>query len=139
MPNSGRDFAALSPALMAVGRAAMLAILGGSPACSVFRSFRRAQTIPRQVSTRAGCGSPTIPISVWRPRTFTSASRKSASFIASRIRAVAISARWLASRPWRAAMSLLVVIIVGLLMGISFGFALEKSRALEPGMIVGQM
>lgn len=36
-------------------------------------------------------------------------------------------------------MSLLVAIIVGLLMGIAFGFALEKSRVFEPGMIVGQM
>lgn len=36
-------------------------------------------------------------------------------------------------------MSLTVAIIVGLLMGIVFGFALEKSRVFEPGMIVGQM
>lgn len=31
-----------------------------------------------------------------------------------------------------------VYIITGLLMGIIFGFALEKSRVFEPGMIVGQ-
>jgi uncharacterized membrane protein YedE/YeeE len=36
-------------------------------------------------------------------------------------------------------MSLSVAILVGLLMGIVFGFALEKSRVFEPGMIVGQM
>jgi hypothetical protein len=36
-------------------------------------------------------------------------------------------------------MSLEVAIAVGLLMGIVFGFALEKSRVFEPGMIVGQM
>jgi uncharacterized membrane protein YedE/YeeE len=36
-------------------------------------------------------------------------------------------------------MSLFVAIIVGLLMGIVFGFALEKSRVFEPGIIVGQM
>lgn len=36
-------------------------------------------------------------------------------------------------------MSLTIAIIVGLLMGIVFGFALEKSRVFEPGMIVGQM
>jgi uncharacterized membrane protein YedE/YeeE len=36
-------------------------------------------------------------------------------------------------------MSLITAIIVGLLMGIVFGFALEKSRVFEPGMIVGQM
>jgi hypothetical protein len=32
-----------------------------------------------------------------------------------------------------------VAIATGLLMGIVFGFALEKSRVFEPGMIVGQM
>ena len=36
-------------------------------------------------------------------------------------------------------MSLFVAIVVGLLMGIVFGFALEKSRVFEPGIIVGQM
>ena len=29
--------------------------------------------------------------------------------------------------------------LVGIAMGIVFGFALEKSRVFEPGMIVGQM
>jgi uncharacterized protein len=37
------------------------------------------------------------------------------------------------------AMSLTLAITVGLAMGIVFGFALEKSRVFEPGMIVGQM
>jgi len=32
-----------------------------------------------------------------------------------------------------------IAILTGLLMGIVFGFALEKSRVFEPGMIVGQM
>ncbi len=36
-------------------------------------------------------------------------------------------------------MSLTFAITVGFLMGIVFGFALEKSRVFEPGMIVGQM
>lgn len=36
-------------------------------------------------------------------------------------------------------MSLLAAIIVGLGMGIAFGFLLEKSRVFEPGIIVGQM
>lgn len=36
-------------------------------------------------------------------------------------------------------MSLTFAVIVGTLMGIVFGFALEKSRVFEPGMIVGQM
>ena len=36
-------------------------------------------------------------------------------------------------------MSLPLAIIVGLLMGTVFGFALEKSRVFEPGIIVGQM
>lgn len=36
-------------------------------------------------------------------------------------------------------MSLPFAIAVGLLMGAVFGFALEKSRVFEPGMIVGQM
>ena len=36
-------------------------------------------------------------------------------------------------------MSLIVAILVGIGMGIVFGFALEKSRVFEPGIIVGQM
>lgn len=36
-------------------------------------------------------------------------------------------------------MSLIIAITVGLLMGVVFGFALEKSRVFEPGIIVGQM
>lgn len=36
-------------------------------------------------------------------------------------------------------MSLAFAIVVGLAMGAAFGFALEKSRVFEPGMIVGQM
>ena len=36
-------------------------------------------------------------------------------------------------------MSLLSAIAVGLVMGVVFGLALEKSRVFEPGMIVGQM
>jgi len=36
-------------------------------------------------------------------------------------------------------MSLVTAISIGLLMGILFGFALEKSRVFEPGVIVGQM
>lgn len=36
-------------------------------------------------------------------------------------------------------MSITAAIMVGILMGIVFGFALEKSRVFEPGMIVGQM
>ena len=36
-------------------------------------------------------------------------------------------------------MSVTVAIIVGIAMGIVFGFALEKSRVFEPGVIVGQM
>jgi uncharacterized protein len=32
-----------------------------------------------------------------------------------------------------------LAIVTGVLMGIVFGFALEKSRVFEPGMIVGQM
>mgnify|MGYP000355398640 CR=1 FL=1 len=35
--------------------------------------------------------------------------------------------------------SVSVGILSGLLMGIVFGFALEKSRVFEPGVIVGQM
>ena len=35
--------------------------------------------------------------------------------------------------------SVAIGIISGLLMGVVFGFALEKSRVFEPGMIVGQM
>ena len=36
-------------------------------------------------------------------------------------------------------MSVFASVMIGLLMGIVFGFALEKSRVFEPGMIVGQM
>lgn len=36
-------------------------------------------------------------------------------------------------------MSVILAIIVGIAMGIVFGFALEKSRVFEPGIIVGQM
>ena len=36
-------------------------------------------------------------------------------------------------------MSLSLAIVVGITMGIVFGFALEKSRVFEPGIIVGQM
>jgi len=36
-------------------------------------------------------------------------------------------------------MSVMAAIIIGVLMGIVFGVALEKSRVFEPGMIVGQM
>ncbi|HZS65236.1 MAG TPA: YeeE/YedE thiosulfate transporter family protein [Xanthobacteraceae bacterium] len=36
-------------------------------------------------------------------------------------------------------MSLTFAILVGVAMGIVFGFALEKSRVFEPGIIVGQM
>lgn len=36
-------------------------------------------------------------------------------------------------------MSISFAIIAGLLMGLVFGFALEKSRVFEPGVIVGQM
>src|SRR5215510_2815576 len=36
-------------------------------------------------------------------------------------------------------MSVTFAVAVGLAMGIVFGFALEKSRVFEPGMIVGQM
>jgi len=36
-------------------------------------------------------------------------------------------------------MSLPFAILIGLLMGTVFGFALEKSRVFEPGIIVGQM
>lgn len=36
-------------------------------------------------------------------------------------------------------MSLTLAIIIGLVMGTVFGFALEKSRVFEPGVIVGQM
>jgi uncharacterized membrane protein YedE/YeeE len=35
--------------------------------------------------------------------------------------------------------SILLAIVTGALMGVVFGFALEKSRVFEPGMIVGQM
>jgi hypothetical protein len=35
--------------------------------------------------------------------------------------------------------SVALAIFTGLLMGVVFGFALEKSRVFEPGMIVGQM
>jgi uncharacterized protein len=36
-------------------------------------------------------------------------------------------------------MSVTLAIVVGIAMGIVFGFALEKSRVFEPGVIVGQM
>jgi hypothetical protein len=36
-------------------------------------------------------------------------------------------------------MSVLTAILIGLAMGAVFGFALEKSRVFEPGVIVGQM
>lgn len=36
-------------------------------------------------------------------------------------------------------MSVFTAVLIGLAMGIVFGFALEKSRVFEPGMIVGQM
>ena len=36
-------------------------------------------------------------------------------------------------------MSVTFAVLVGLTMGIVFGFALEKSRVFEPGVIVGQM
>jgi uncharacterized protein len=36
-------------------------------------------------------------------------------------------------------MSVLFAILIGLAMGVVFGFALEKSRVFEPGVIVGQM
>jgi hypothetical protein len=36
-------------------------------------------------------------------------------------------------------MSVFAAILVGLAMGVVFGFALEKSRVFEPGIIVGQM
>jgi uncharacterized membrane protein YedE/YeeE len=36
-------------------------------------------------------------------------------------------------------MTLQTAMVTGLLMGIVFGFALEKSRVFEPGIIVGQM
>lgn len=36
-------------------------------------------------------------------------------------------------------MSILGSVLIGVAMGIVFGFALEKSRVFEPGMIVGQM
>lgn len=36
-------------------------------------------------------------------------------------------------------MSIATAVLIGLSMGIVFGFALEKSRVFEPGVIVGQM
>ncbi|RDV05327.1 hypothetical protein DXH78_12535 [Undibacter mobilis] len=36
-------------------------------------------------------------------------------------------------------MTLTSAIVIGIVMGIVFGFALEKSRVFEPGIIVGQM
>ena len=36
-------------------------------------------------------------------------------------------------------MSLITAVLIGLATGIAFGFALEKSRVFEPGIIVGQM
>ncbi len=38
-----------------------------------------------------------------------------------------------------APMSVLAAILIGLATGVVFGFALEKSRVFEPGVIVGQM
>lgn len=35
--------------------------------------------------------------------------------------------------------SVMSAVLIGLAMGVVFGFALEKSRVFEPGMIVGQM
>jgi uncharacterized protein len=37
------------------------------------------------------------------------------------------------------AMSVLTAVLIGLATGLVFGFALEKSRVFEPGVIVGQM
>jgi hypothetical protein len=36
-------------------------------------------------------------------------------------------------------MSVTAAVVIGIVMGIIFGFALEKSRVFEPGIIVGQM
>ena len=36
-------------------------------------------------------------------------------------------------------MPVLSAVLVGIALGIVFGFALEKSRVFEPGIIVGQM
>jgi uncharacterized protein len=36
-------------------------------------------------------------------------------------------------------MSILTAVLIGLATGIAFGFALEKSRVFEPGVIIGQM
>jgi hypothetical protein len=36
-------------------------------------------------------------------------------------------------------MSVMTAVLIGVAMGIVFGFALEKSRVFEPGVIVGQM
>jgi len=36
-------------------------------------------------------------------------------------------------------MTLSAYILIGLIMGIAFGFALEKGRVFEPGVIIGQM
>jgi len=36
-------------------------------------------------------------------------------------------------------MSVLIAVLIGLAMGAVFGFALEKSRVFEPGVILGQM
>src|SRR3546814_7801523 len=38
-----------------------------------------------------------------------------------------------------AVMSVISAILIGLAMGLVFGFALEKSRVFEPGIILGQM
>ena len=35
-------------------------------------------------------------------------------------------------------MSLLSGVVIGLLMGVVFGFAFEKSRMMEPGSLIGQ-
>lgn len=36
-------------------------------------------------------------------------------------------------------MNIGIAVVIGLMMGLVFGFALEKSRVFEPGVIVGQM
>ncbi len=35
-------------------------------------------------------------------------------------------------------MSILSGVVIGLLMGVVFGFAFEKSRMMEPGSLIGQ-
>src|SRR3546814_13379499 len=44
-----------------------------------------------------------------------------------------------AARVGEAVMSVISAILIGLAMGLVFGFALEKSRVFEPGIILGQM